>query len=129
MQTNLSLNSNDSSRKPEEELALKRRIAHIISRAWSDELFKQKLINEPAAVFSEYAIDNPAGVNIKVVENTSDTMYFVLPPKPSDISHVQLDRLQIQPRDTPCHGHEPCSGCDCVVNCQGCVPPCVGCYR
>ena|SRR5579859_2705118 len=88
------------------------RFSHIIARAWSDEVFKQRLISRPQDVFSEYKLDVPKGMQIRVVENTDDTMHFVLPAKPSGMNHISLDRLPIQILDSPCNGHEHSGRCD-----------------
>jgi hypothetical protein len=85
-----------------------RRFAHIVARAWSDEAFKQRLLSNPEEVFAEYKLDLPPGKKVRFVENTDDTIHFVLPSKPTTIAHLSLDRLPVHILDTPCHGHESC---------------------
>jgi hypothetical protein len=88
-----------------------RRYSHIVARAWSDESFKKRLLSNPMDVFSEYKLDYPVGVQIRVVENTEAIIHFVLPAKPSSIEHMALDRLPALVLDSPCHGHESSSNC------------------
>jgi hypothetical protein len=88
------------------------RIAHIVARAWSDAKFRERLISHPIDVFSEYQLELPSGIEeIRVVENTSKTMYFLLPAKPTSVEHLSLSRLPITILDSPCHGHEGCGRC------------------
>ena len=87
------------------------RYAHIVARAWVDPDFKQRLLREPLEVFREYRLEPPEGIKeIKIVENSAEIMYFVLPAPPASVEHTDLSRLPIQILDSPCHGHE-CGGC------------------
>jgi hypothetical protein len=54
----------------------------IVARAWQDEGFKRRLLAEPVAVLKDHGIAAPAGVQVKVVENTDQVRYFTLPVKP-----------------------------------------------
>ncbi|WP_243644198.1 NHLP leader peptide family RiPP precursor [Paenibacillus pinisoli] len=57
----------------------------IIEKAWSDSAFKEKLLADPkSAIAAEFGIDIPAEFNLKVLEETDDTFYLVLPKKPDD---------------------------------------------
>ena len=54
----------------------------LINRALTDEGFKAKLISNPAgAVEEELGFKVPDFINVKVLEETSDTRYIVLPYK------------------------------------------------
>ncbi|HVX15482.1 MAG TPA: NHLP leader peptide family RiPP precursor [Pirellulales bacterium] len=55
----------------------------LVARAWSDDDFKQRLIDDPAAVLAEEGIEVPAGIELKVVEDTDDVCHLVLPPSPA----------------------------------------------
>lgn len=55
----------------------------LVARAWSDEEFKTRLMNDPAAVLEEHGIEAPLGVTLKVVEDTEDVCHLVLPPSPA----------------------------------------------
>lgn len=56
----------------------------LVAKAWSDDDLKQRLIADPAAVLEEFGIEPPAGIELRVVEDTDDVMHLVLPASPSD---------------------------------------------
>ncbi|RUS47321.1 NHLP leader peptide family RiPP precursor [Cohnella sp. AR92] len=56
----------------------------IIKKAWEDPEFKKLLLADPkSALKKEFGIDLPADVDLKVVEETTETYYLVLPPEPT----------------------------------------------
>jgi hypothetical protein len=57
------------------------KIGEIISKAWADEAFKQRLLADTATVLAEEGIEIPEGVTIKAVENTDTCFHLVIPPK------------------------------------------------
>jgi len=60
---------------------------NVVAKAWSDDSFKQQLIDDPNAVLAANGVDVPAGVNIVVVENEPDRIHLVLPSRPGgDVS-------------------------------------------
>lgn len=56
----------------------------LVAKAWEDEAFKAELLSDPMKVFKENGIDVPDGIEVRMVENTAETMHFILPPEPSD---------------------------------------------
>lgn len=69
-----------------------KKMGQLIAKCWDDEDLKAKLIANPAAVLKEFGLEAPAGVELKVVENSAQVQYLVLPSKPSDeLSDEQLD--------------------------------------
>ena len=56
----------------------------LVAKAWSDAEFKAELLADPMKVFKENSMEVPAGIEVCIVENTADTMHFILPPEPSD---------------------------------------------
>jgi hypothetical protein len=64
----------------------------LVAEAWRDPAFKQRLLANPTAVFAERGIDVPDGVEIRVVENTDQATYFVLPRQPiaEELSDEQI---------------------------------------
>jgi len=56
----------------------------LVAKAWSDAEFKAKLLADPMKVFKENSMEVPAGIEVRIVENTADIMHFILPPEPSD---------------------------------------------
>src|SRR5262249_39954625 len=53
--------------------------SQIVAQAWADESFKRRLLADPAAVLKEQGIGVPAGVGVRVVENTDQVRYLTLP--------------------------------------------------
>lgn len=57
--------------------------SQVISRAWQDPAFKQKLLSDPHSALAEEGIQVPAGTNVQVHENTANTTHLVLPQAPA----------------------------------------------
>ena len=57
--------------------------SQLVAQAWADEKLKQQLMDNPIQVLQKHGIDVPAGVDIRVVENTDKVTYLTLPTKPS----------------------------------------------
>jgi len=84
-------------------------MARIIAKAWADDTFKAALIADPAATLTAEGIDVPAGVTLKVVENTDTQVHIILPPCPEgEMSEEQLDG--VVGSVTACY---PLTGCYC----------------
>jgi hypothetical protein len=66
----------------EKSTELNKKWAVCVAKAWADEDYKQSLLSNAGAVLKEEGIDVPEGINIKVVENTSDVVHMILPPAP-----------------------------------------------
>jgi len=66
--------------------------AKVIAKAWRDPSFKAKLIADPQSILKQAGVSIPAGVTVKVVENTATHLHFVLPSKPTGkLSDEALD--------------------------------------
>jgi hypothetical protein len=65
----------------------------VVARAWSDEAYKQRLLRAPQSVLQEHGIEVPAGAEVRVVENTEQVVYLVLPQRPRELSVDQLDAV------------------------------------
>ncbi len=68
--------------------------AQVIARAWSDPDFKAQLLRDPKTVLAGYGVDVPAGLNLRIVENTADTFHMVLPATPSQAGDLSDEDLQ-----------------------------------
>jgi nitrile hydratase alpha subunit len=76
----------------------------VIAKAWRDPAFKAKLIADPQATLLQAGVSLPAGVTVKVVENTGTHFHFVLPARPSGaLSDEELDNAA--------GGEAGCVGC------------------
>jgi hypothetical protein len=60
-----------------------RKIQKIVAKAWMDEGFKKKLLSDPAARLKEEGLNVPPGIEVRIVEDTPNVRYLVLPLKPS----------------------------------------------
>ncbi|WP_019503701.1 NHLP leader peptide family RiPP precursor [Pleurocapsa sp. PCC 7319] len=71
--------------------------ARIIAKAWQDEAFKQELLNNPKAVFSqEMGQSIPDEIEIQVVEENPTTLYMVLPTKPTIADEEEVSQEQLE---------------------------------
>ena len=60
--------------------------ARVIAKAWKDPKFRKALIRDPRSVLAkEFGVDIPADISIKVVEETADSLYLVLPATPAGV--------------------------------------------
>jgi hypothetical protein len=55
----------------------------IVARAWADAAFKRRLLTEPATVLSENGMEVPAGVGVKVVDDTDKGLHLTLSAQPA----------------------------------------------
>jgi hypothetical protein len=70
------------------------KIGAILAKCWSDKAFKQKLLTNTAATLQEEGVQVPAGYTINVMENTSKTLNFVIPPNPNgELSDIELESV------------------------------------
>ena len=71
-----------------------------IARAWTDADYKARLINDPHAALAETGVEVPAGITVKVVENTSDTQHLA-PPEAGEVSVDELEKIAGGDADLP----------------------------
>jgi len=65
-----------------------------IARAWTDADYKARLIHDPHTALAEAGVEVPAGITVKVVENTADTQHLVLPVAPGNAGELSIDELE-----------------------------------
>jgi hypothetical protein len=70
-----------------------RAYGRVVARAWSDDDFKQRLVDDPAAAMREEGMAVPDGTELRVVETTAEVAYLVLPLKPAELSEEELDAV------------------------------------
>lgn len=86
----------------------------IVSNAWSDMEFKQKLLSDPKNVLKQNGVVIPDSLDVKIVENTNNVVYFILPQKPDVTRDVlEEDLLVAVGKDT-----NPCMLSECVPDCS-----------
>ena len=65
--------------------------ARIIAKAWRDRRYKRRLMSNPREVISrEIGTEIPREVNIRVLEEEENTLFFVLPRNPNDYSEKEM---------------------------------------
>lgn len=63
----------------------------IMVRCWTDTSFKAQLLADPHGVCRAQGLEVPAGVQVRVLENTAQLMYLVIPARPADLPDEMLD--------------------------------------
>jgi len=65
----------------------------IIAKCWADEAFKKRLLDNPSAVLAEECSDLPFAedVNIKILENSENTIHLVLPAEPKEHDTLEIE--------------------------------------
>ncbi len=67
----------------------------VLERAIKDERFRQEVLNNPRAVLArDYNVHIPETVSIRVIEDTTETLTIVLPPRQEavqDLSDAELE--------------------------------------
>jgi hypothetical protein len=71
--------------------------AQLVMKTWQDDALRKRLLADPAKVLAEHGIDLPAGVDVKVVENSPKVFHMVLPPKPftAEVEGQSLDEDKV----------------------------------
>jgi Nitrile hydratase, alpha chain len=99
----------------------------LIEKAWKDDAFRQALLTEPQGVVErELGGKLPAGLQVKLVEESADTFYLVLPANPDRAPAGQLsDRLlEAVAGGAWSGGATECGTCDNTCTCDTLV----GCH-
>ena len=67
--------------------------SQVVNRATRDSAFRQELLQNPKeTVERELGVSIPAGIELRVVEETTSTLYLVLPPQPIAAGQELSDR-------------------------------------
>ncbi len=92
-----------------------RKVAKIIAKTWIDEGFKARLIADPVTTFKQEGFEVSPGTEVRVMEDTANVHYFVLPTKPigQEVSEEQL--ADIVGFHTNCQTAQPVSIAICAV--------------
>jgi hypothetical protein len=71
--------------------------AQVIAKALADETFRKALISSPrAAVEGELGIKLPGALNLRVVEESADSFYLVLPQKNAGAQAGELSDVELE---------------------------------
>jgi hypothetical protein len=94
--------------------------AQLTAKAWKDPAFKRALLSDPKGVLQqEFGVQIPDDVTVKVVEETQQTVYFVLPAVPDDTSVDQLSDFELE-----AVAGRAASNTDVRSGCKCCSSPC-----
>jgi hypothetical protein len=68
--------------------------AKAIAKAWSDEKFKQKLINNPEQTLKEFGIEAPKDYQFQIHEEKNKVIHLYIPPKPEgELSEEDIKKV------------------------------------
>ena len=56
----------------------------LVAACWKDEALKARFMSDPKAVLAERGIDMPEEMNIKIVENSGNTVHITMPKVPTE---------------------------------------------
>jgi Nitrile hydratase, alpha chain len=99
----------------------------LIEKAWKDAAFRQALVTDPrGAVERELGGQLPAGLQVKVVEESADTCYLVLPANPDRAPAGQLNDQQLEAVAGGWSAQTDCGTCG-AQTCGTCYFTCAGC--
>lgn len=68
----------------------------LMARAWQDPAFKQSLISSPKDALAEEGISLPDTIEVHVVEENANNLYFVIPAQPNnseELSEAELEAI------------------------------------
>ncbi|TEB13164.1 NHLP leader peptide family RiPP precursor [Pelotomaculum propionicicum] len=65
----------------------------IIKKAQVDREFKKALVENPKGAIGRLGVQLPAEVEVKVVEESTEVVYLVLPANPDELTDEQLDNV------------------------------------
>ena len=67
-------------------------LAELFAACWKDDALKQRFMNDPKAVLAEYDMPVPDGMDVKVVENSDNTVHITMPmaPRGTELSDEEL---------------------------------------
>jgi hypothetical protein len=90
----------------------------VVAKAWKDPAFKSKLLLDANSALTEALGAAPAGVTVRVVENSDEIGYFVLPLQPTDELTEENTGAAGFYVDKPAGDHEFVTSC---VWCDFCI--------
>ena len=68
-------------------------LAQVFAACWKDEALKARFLSDPKAVLAERGIDMPDNIDVKVVENSDNTVHITMPKAPSGSTELTDEEL------------------------------------
>jgi len=91
----------------------------FLERASSDPAFAKAVLERPQTLFEKLDLPAPPeGVELKAVQNDSNTFHLVMPPPPPDV-HVADEVLVAVAGGTGCNETDYTSSFSCFPSCAG----------
>ena len=69
------------------------KMALLFAACWKDEALKARLMSDPTAVLAERGINVPDGIDVKVVENSDNTVVITMPNQPIEETDLSDDEM------------------------------------
>ena len=68
-------------------------LAELFAACWKDEALKARFMADPKAVLAERGIDMPDNIDVKVVENSDNTVHITMPKAPDGHEALSMEEL------------------------------------
>jgi hypothetical protein len=69
--------------------------AHLIEKAWKEPDFKRQVVSDPKGMFEKHLGQKlPENLKIFVHEEDANTLYFSIPPAPSNLNELSDEDLE-----------------------------------
>ena len=62
---------------------LGKKLGQVIAKAWADDVFRQRMLSDAHAALKEEGVKLPAGLELRVVQNTENLLFIGLPTSSS----------------------------------------------
>ena len=68
--------------------------AELFAACWKDDALKARFMADPKAVLAERGIDMPDNIDVKVVENSDNTVHITMPKAPEGTLNLSDEEAQ-----------------------------------
>ena len=68
-------------------------LAELFTACWKDDALKARFMSDPKAVLAEHGIDVPGSIDVKVVENSDNTVHITMPMAPDGHEELSMEEL------------------------------------
>src|SRR5215218_7032080 len=82
----------------------------LVADVWADPALKKRLLSDPDKLLKERGLDMPAGIKVKVVENTPNLIHLTLPATPT-ADELSQEELSKAAGGHNCHHSHHCHHC------------------
>ena len=68
-------------------------LTDLFAACWKDDALKARFMADPKAVLAERGIDMPDNIDVKVVENSDNTVHITLPMAPAGSTELSDEEI------------------------------------